>query len=64
MPPKKHFLIAAAVGLAAGFILANAKTGTGIYNTSVGQTLANVYMAGAKLTRTPASAVTAPATAS
>jgi hypothetical protein len=45
---KKHLWIILG-GAALGFYLANAKTGTGIYATPAGQTLANLYTAGAKL---------------
>jgi hypothetical protein len=41
-----HYYWAIGVGLLAGFYLANAPTGTGIYSTMVGQTAANIYTAG------------------
>jgi len=46
----KHFYYAICAGVIAGFYLAGAKTGTGIYaNAAVGQTAANIYVAGAKM---------------
>jgi len=45
---NKHYYIAVGIGLAAGFWLANAATGTGIYSTPIGQTAANLYVAGHK----------------
>lgn len=42
---KTHHLLIIGVGAAVlGFILANANSGTGIYATPVGQTLANLYV--------------------
>lgn len=41
-------MIAVGVGVLAGFYFANAPTGTGIYGTFIGQTAANLYVAGAK----------------
>ncbi len=52
-------MIAAAVGILAGFWAANAPTGTGIYGTFVGQTAANLYMAGNKVGGNNAPAATA-----
>jgi uncharacterized membrane protein len=46
---KHHMAIAAVVGILAGFWAANAPTTTGIYSTFIGQTAANIYMAGNKL---------------
>jgi hypothetical protein len=45
MPTRKHWLIIGAAALT-GFVLANAPTGTGIYSTPIGQTLANIYTFG------------------
>jgi hypothetical protein len=42
----KHLWIALGIGAAVGFYLANAQSGTGIYATPVGQTLANIYTSG------------------
>jgi hypothetical protein len=42
----KHLWIALGIGAAVGFYLANAQSGTGIYGTPVGQTLANIYVSG------------------
>ena len=46
MPNRKHIWIAVAVGLAAGLYAAGAASGTGIYASPVGQTLANLYVKG------------------
>jgi len=46
MPPKKHIYIAIGLGLIAGLYAANAASGTGIYGTFAGQTLANLYVKG------------------
>lgn len=54
MTDKHHMIIAVGLGLIAGFWAANAPSGTGIYGTFVGQTAANIYVAGANL-GTPAS---------
>jgi len=55
----KHHIYAIAAGFAAGFYLANAASGTGIYaNKIVGQLLADIYSAGYKLGK-PATATTA-----
>jgi hypothetical protein len=63
MKSHHQYMIAAAVGIAAGFYLANAKTATGIYaNALIGQTSANIYMAGAKAGTSANTATTAPAT--
>jgi hypothetical protein len=61
MKSKHHYMIAAAVGIVAGFYFANAPTGTGIYATFIGQTTANIYMAGNKLAGNKAPATTTPA---
>ena len=42
----KHLYWLAAAGLVAGFYLANAASGAGIYSTAVGQTAANLYVSG------------------
>ena len=44
---KTHYILIAA-GLLAGMYFAGAASGTGIYSTPVGSTLANVWSAGAK----------------
>lgn len=41
-----HFWLAVGIGAAAGFFLANAASGTGIYSLPVGQTLANLWSSG------------------
>jgi hypothetical protein len=47
---NKHHIYAIAAGFAAGFYLANATSGTGIYaNKIVGDLLAKIYSAGYKL---------------
>lgn len=46
MPDKKHLIIAGVLGVIAGFYLANATSGTGIYSTFIGQTAANIYTSG------------------
>ncbi|MDE2020061.1 MAG: hypothetical protein KGJ13_06985 [Patescibacteria group bacterium] len=61
---KHHYLLIFAAAAAGGFYLANAKTRTGIYaNKLIGQTAANLYMAGASKGLSANSAATAPATA-
>ena len=44
---KHHYLLIGG-GLIAGFFLANAASGTGIYSSFVGQTAANLYVWGNK----------------
>lgn len=49
MNSKHYILIAVAVGVVAGFVLANAPTGTGIYGTPlIGQQAANIYVLGSQ----------------
>lgn len=65
MITKQHLFIVGGAALV-GFVLANAPSGTGIYATPVGQSLANVYVKGssfagaAAATTTTATTVTAP----
>ena len=54
---KKHLWILLG-GAALGFYLANAKSGTGIYATPIGATLANLYTSGAKLGNPTSTAAT------
>ncbi len=49
MSSKHHYLIAIGVGIVAGFVLANAPSGTGIYSSFAGQTASNIYTFGAGL---------------
>lgn len=46
---KHHYMVVIGAGFLAGFYFANAPTGTGVYSTFIGQTAANIYVAGAKL---------------
>jgi hypothetical protein len=43
---KKHILLWGLVGVAVGVYLAGAASGTGIYATPIGTTLANLYTSG------------------
>lgn len=43
---KHHLILAGAAAALVGFVLANAASGTGIYSTPIGQTLANIYTFG------------------
>jgi hypothetical protein len=44
---KHSYWITFAIAAAAGFYLGNARTGTGIYASFIGNTAANVYSSGA-----------------
>lgn len=46
MPQKKQIFIAIALGMIAGLYAAGAASGTGIYASFAGQTLANLYVKG------------------
>lgn len=43
---KHHLILAGLAGALVGFVLANAPSGTGIYATPVGSTLADIYTFG------------------
>ena len=44
---KHHLILVGAAAALFGFVLANAQSGTGIYSTPVGNTLASIYTFGA-----------------